>query len=387
MATVTTLFDAEGKPRAYKVRYRNSAGRPRSKTFPLGKKGLADRFAVTVEADKLTGMELDSRGERVTVDEYSRDWQALLAVREGSADRIDDALILLRAMLGNQLMRKVRQSDVRGWVKARSAQVAPSTLRADWRWVRAMFRAAVADNIIRSSPCDGVKVEAPARRQLVIPEPERVMAIAERLPPSWAFMALLGARSGLRPAELLGLCVEQIDFLRMEVLVDRQAVRGRVKLEPKTTASHRTVPLEEETVRLLAAHLGEHALGPPVTVFARQAATLLPAGEARLIFHRPDGRPVSHRSLNDTWRRQAARVGLAGCRLHDMRHFYASQLIRRGASVVLVSQLLGHSRPSITADIYAHEFADRDERARELVAAVWGARPERVLSSSDAPSS
>ena len=42
VASVKTLTDEAGKVRGYRVRYRTGAGRPLSKTFPVGAKGKAD---------------------------------------------------------------------------------------------------------------------------------------------------------------------------------------------------------------------------------------------------------------------------------------------------------------------------------------------------------
>jgi integrase len=47
---------------------------------------------------------------------------------------------------------------------------------------------------------------------------------------------------------------------------------------------------------------------------------------------------------------------------HDLRHTFASHLIGAGSDAVRASRQLGHARPSITLDIYAHEF----DRARGL---------------------
>jgi integrase len=47
---------------------------------------------------------------------------------------------------------------------------------------------------------------------------------------------------------------------------------------------------------------------------------------------------------------------------HDLRHTFASDLIRGGIDPVRASRQLGHTRPSITLDAYAHEF----DRARGL---------------------
>ena len=124
-----------------------------------------------IEADKLGGTELDARAARLTVGQYVAEWREVLVVREGSLLRVDDALILFLELVGDRPLGKVRQSEIRGWVKARGQAVAASTLRSDWRWVRAVFRAAVADHLIPSSPCDGIRLEAPRRRHMIVPEP------------------------------------------------------------------------------------------------------------------------------------------------------------------------------------------------------------------------
>jgi integrase len=378
MATVTTLYDKTGLPRGYKVRWWTSAGQQRSQSFPLGKKGAADAFAVGVEADKMTGAELDPRAARVTVGQYVAEWQAVAVMREGSQLRVRAALTPLVVMLGDRPLARVRQSDIKAWVKTRGRSVAPITLRNDLLWVRAVFAAAVADKLIHSSPCDGIRLETPARRPMTAIDPEGVMAIAERLPARWALIGPLTARTGLRPAEALGLCAGQIDWLRRELRVDRQMLRGRIILEPKTATSRRRVPLDAETLQMLSAHVAAWPLGPAVAVYDREGE---PAGEAQPIFHRGDGRPLSHQSVNQIWRRHAAGAGWPGVRLHDMRHFYASWMLRRKGELPLVSQLLGHARPSTTADIYAHAFSDRDERARALVEEIWSddTCPVRVL--------
>src|SRR5215210_2236578 len=45
---------------------------------------------------------------------------------------------------------------------------------------------------------------------------------------------------------------------------------------------------------------------------------------------------------------------------HDLRHSAISHLIRSGADVVRVQRFAGHTKPSTTLDIYAHEFRARE---------------------------
>ena len=42
--------------------------------------------------------------------------------------------------------------------------------------------------------------------------------------------------------------------------------------------------------------------------------------------------------------------------MHDLRQSFASHLIRQGLDPVLAARQLGHARPSITLDIYEHDF-------------------------------
>jgi len=60
---------------------------------------------------------------------------------------------------------------------------------------------------------------------------------------------------------------------------------------------------------------------------------------------------------------------------HDLRHTFASHLIRAGVDPVRASRQLGHARPSITLDMYAHEFehARGLDEVRDSIDAAFGA--------------
>jgi integrase len=62
---------------------------------------------------------------------------------------------------------------------------------------------------------------------------------------------------------------------------------------------------------------------------------------------------------------------------HDLRHFYATALIRSGASIKVVQTRLGHSSAKTTLDVYGHLFRDEDDRTRQAV--------EDALNSADVP--
>jgi integrase len=52
---------------------------------------------------------------------------------------------------------------------------------------------------------------------------------------------------------------------------------------------------------------------------------------------------------------------------HDLRHTFGSWLIAQGEDVVYVSKQMGHSKPSITFDVYAHLLEKRRPQAAVLM--------------------
>jgi integrase len=69
------------------------------------------------------------------------------------------------------------------------------------------------------------------------------------------------------------------------------------------------------------------------------------------------------------------REGLPRLSFHDLRHTYGSHLVRQRLDVVRVSRQLGHARPSITLDVYSHEFEEvehADDVSDKLSAAFAG---------------
>ena len=70
-------------------------------------------------------------------------------------------------------------------------------------------------------------------------------------------------------------------------------------------------------------------------------------------------------------------AGVAGVRLHDLRHWQATQLLDAGVPVPTVAARLGHADGTTTMKIYAHRTIRGDEQAAEVVGAALASRPAR----------
>ena len=71
--------------------------------------------------------------------------------------------------------------------------------------------------------------------------------------------------------------------------------------------------------------------------------------------------------LTQAFARLRTPLGLDRVRLHDLRHFQATELIAAGVDVRTVAGRLGHADPSTTLRIYAAFTRPADARAARVV--------------------
>ena len=75
------------------------------------------------------------------------------------------------------------------------------------------------------------------------------------------------------------------------------------------------------------------------------------------------GTPISARNLLRQFKGLLKQAGLPDdVWFHDLRHTAGSLMLDRGAQLVTVSKILGHSSPMVTATIYAHAFQESQAR-------------------------
>jgi integrase len=90
---------------------------------------------------------------------------------------------------------------------------------------------------------------------------------------------------------------------------------------------------------------------------------------------RDESQPMHVGMVSRGWGAARDAAGIS-YRLHDLRHFYASGLIRAGCDVVTVQRALGHASATTTLATYSHLWSDADDRTRraagELLDAALG---------------
>ena len=90
-----------------------------------------------------------------------------------------------------------------------------------------------------------------------------------------------------------------------------------------------------------------------------------------LVFTTADGKPVRRSSFAAAFAKAVKAAGAPpNTTYHDLRHFYASLLIRHGESVKVVQRRLGHATAAETLDTYSHLWPDSEDLTRAAVDSV-----------------
>jgi len=178
----------------------------------------------------------------------------------------------------------------------------------------------------------------------------------------------VAALGGLRLGEILGLQWRDLDLEAATLHVRHSLDRGELQ-EPKSDHSIRDVDIPASLVKTLR----EYRLAFPGPKKATNFV-FANAESGPLDPNNPRWRPLDPDNLRKRiWYPFLVRAELPKIRLHDLRHTYASMLIARGESVIVVRDLLGHSSAQVTLDIYSHLWPNsRAEAAAGLESLVFG---------------
>lgn len=199
------------------------------------------------------------------------------------------------------------------------------TINKDLRQLKSAFNKAIVWEYVKTNPITHLlKQEKQFPRYLTIEQIAKLVnAIKNEKFKTYIQIALL---TGMRRNEILNLKWEDIDLRNNRILV-------------KNTKSHkdRFVPISNELL-------------PTLLELKREGD--------KLFSWRPD--TVTHMFME-----LVKQTGI-NCRLHDLRHSFATHLLSAGANIKIVQEILGHSDIQTTM-IYAHAIEEEKLKSVNLL--------------------
>lgn len=185
------------------------------------------------------------------------------------------------------------------------------------------------------------------------------------------FILLFALSTGLRRGELLALRWSNYDTEKRYISIKENLSRlkgedGKSHLTfttPKTASSKRTIPLLPDISQML----NEHRYAQTVKRF--QAGQLWEDND--LIFCTDFGKPIEPRNLHRVLERACDKANISCINIHALRHAFATRALENGIPLKVVSDILGHSSISMTADIYSHVSVETIETEMQKLSQIF----------------
>ena len=183
-------------------------------------------------------------------------------------------------------------------------------------------------------------------------------------------MMLLALFTGMRIAEVCGLCHSCISYENSTILVDKQlqALRGKVRgdqekyaLLPTKNGKERTITAPAFIMEMLwktkqAQDANRKLLGDVYI-------------DSDLIFTDNIGNRITPQALYRAFKLMMVELNMEEVRFHDLRHSYAVIALKSGDDVKTVQENLGHATASFTLDTYGHVTKKRKKDSADRMEA------------------
>jgi integrase len=314
-------------------------------------------------ADRDDGIVLDA--ENPTVGKYLERWlpdSVKDTVKQTTYECYERLLRLhLVPALGTIKLKALTPAHVRALYREKldSGLTATSVQRVHALLHKAL-KQAVNDGLLPRNVTGAVKAPRQSRKEIRALNPEQARAFlqaasGDRL----ETLYLLAIHTGLRQSELLGLKWEDVDLEAKRLSVRRilsAAKNGPTFTTPKSNKS-RTVRLTPRAVEALHVHKKRQA--------EEREKLGKPWRDHGLVFCSQVGTPLNRNNVHTrSFKPLVERAGLPPTlRFHDLRHTFATLMLKGGEHPKVVQEMMGHATINITLDTYSHVLPDMQDKA------------------------
>lgn len=322
------------------------------------------------EAQAQLGMGININ-DNTTVAELAQTWVDVYKRPNVKPQTLRNTLIHLNnhilPCIGGMKVRDVKPADC-ARVMACSTNLSRNVQGSVLSTMRALFCCAIENSIIAKTPVTySIKARgtpSEARVPLTVDQTSALCRAALTHPNKYLYTFIaLCCYAGLRRGEALGLNFKNVDLRAGVIHVREQYVsyggKGYVTTELKTPNSNRDVPIPPVLLAHLSQLKGNRTDGYIFDVDSRSLSNTIASAMRGLCAVDENGAPVKRR-------RKGSLPFYA--HPHLLRHTYATRCFEAGMDIKEVQYLLGHSKPSMTMEIYVHYMAHarQEDTARKI---------------------
>jgi integrase len=316
---------SSGSNRSYNIiRMKNKADGTNLQTILTDLQALspADRQAIARMLQSEPASILQKPGDGVT------DWQSELRLRGLAEGTIELYSRTVRKLLERYPAPTNR--EVRAYLADRLKVVTPTKVRNDQKALKSYFNFLEEQGLWLTNPVKGMKLMRVAKVTRQAPPAEDVQRLLEAWQGSQQrlrdrLLIAIFVNTGLRITEACSILRENLDLKECKI-----KVMGKGRKE-------RMIFFSPAVGDLLKEYL---------TTQGKRQKYLFPANN-KLGYQ-------GIRCLEKTFRRLCERLAIKPITPHMLRHYFATNALRNGARIEVISRLLGHSSVAITDQVYVH---------------------------------
>lgn len=253
------------------------------------------------------------------------------------------------------------RADGKGGLSPRSVQYHHTVLRE-------ALQHAVKWQMLHRNPADATEPPRPQKAEIHPLEPDqldKLLSVADGHKDKWLYM--FAAYSGLRQGEILALTWSAVGIDEKKPYARIQQTVGYINGEGfifrpigKTKKSRREIALLDKAVYALRQRKKQQ-------LEEKLSAAPGEYQKSDLIFTDWLGRPLDPSGLTRRFKHLATKTGFPGVRFHDLRHTFATMMLKLGIHPKIVQEMLGHETISITMDTYSHVIKGMQQEAVDRV--------------------
>ena len=271
-----------------------------------------------------------------------------------------------------------KTKDPKKIVSAPKECLAPSSIKKHYELLSCIFAKAVRWELLPNNPCSRVEPPKLIRSQKELYDQKTLLSFLQKIETEdikcrlWVLLAFTG---GLRREEIFGLEWKHVNFEKCPLRIAQASVytvaTGTILKDTKNKSSNCVISVPASVIKLLKLHKSE------------QAKTRLKLGdkwqESGRVFTQWNGIPAHPHSFNTWIRKFCTENKFPNISPHMFRHMSATYLITSGTDIRTVSGKLGHSRTSVTLDIYSHLVGNAEQETANTMEAFLSTATEKKL--------
>lgn len=258
---------------------------------------------------------------------------------------------MIKEYFGSKPLQQISRHDYQGFLNEFGKNKAKETVEKVNTHLRACVKDAIEENIIphdftRNAVLNFTAAAKKAdEKHLDVKDSELLLKeIHNRLHRGLVYyLLLLGLATGFRFEELVGLTIEDFNFIDNTITVNKTwEYNNRMKEgfgPTKNEQSNRTIAVDETTMSKFE------------ELFKNMLNNLL-----GLVFYSPDSKykVISNTNANKLLRTILKDLGIEPITIHGLRHSHACVLLYKKVSIYYVSERLGHKDIETTHKHYSH---------------------------------